>query len=152
MKFELDRHPFFWLTQVIGARDRELAQGLREFGLRVPEWRALAALYARKHSTMSELAELATIDRTTLTRTVDRMQDAGWLERLADDADMRVTRLSLTAAGRRMFDRIWPEVERLNALALEGLSRAEIRALQDVLSRMHANLEDYVDEGEPHAS
>jgi DNA-binding MarR family transcriptional regulator len=51
-----------------------------------------------------------------------------------------------------MFDRIWPEVERLNALALEGLSRAEIRALQDVLSRMHANLEDYVDEGEPHAS
>jgi MarR family transcriptional regulator, organic hydroperoxide resistance regulator len=152
VKFELDRHLFFWLTQVIGARDRELAQGLREFGLRVPEWRALAALYARKHSTMSELAELATIDRTTLTRTVDRMQDAGWLERLADDADMRVTRLSLTAAGRRMFDRIWPEVERLNALALEGLSRAEIRALQDVLSRMHANLEDYVDEGEPHAS
>lgn len=152
MKFDLDRHPFFWLTQVIGARDRELAQGLREFGLRVPEWRALAALYAKKHSTMSELAELATIDRTTLTRTVDRMQDAGWLERLADDADMRVTRLSLTAAGRRMFDRIWPEVERLNALALEGLSKAEIRALQDVLSRMHANLEDYVDEGEPHAS
>ena len=152
MKFELDRHPFFWLTQVIGARDRELAQGLRGFGLRVPEWRALAALYARRHSTMSELAELATIDRTTLTRTVDRMQDAGWLERLADDADMRVTRLSLTAAGRRMFDRIWPEVERLNALALEGLSKAEIRALQDVLSRMHANLEDYVDEGEPHAS
>jgi len=152
VKFELDRHPFFWLTQVIGARDRELAQGLREFGLRVPEWRALAALYAKKHSTMSELAELATIDRTTLTRTVDRMQDAGWLERRADEADMRVTRLSLTAAGRRMFDRIWPEVEKLNALALAGLSKAEIRALQDVLARMHANLEDYVAEGEPHAS
>ena len=152
MKFELDRHPFFWLTQVIGARDRELAQGLREFGLRVPEWRALAALYAKKHSTMSELADLATIDRTTLTRTVDRMQDAGWLERRADESDMRVTRLSLTAAGRRMFDRIWPEVEKLNALALAGLSKAEIRALQDVLARMHANLEDYVAEGEPHAS
>ena len=35
--FELERHVFFWLTQVIGARDRELAQGLRDFGLRVPE-------------------------------------------------------------------------------------------------------------------
>ncbi|MGQ0654497.1 MAG: MarR family winged helix-turn-helix transcriptional regulator [Betaproteobacteria bacterium] len=152
MKFELDRHPFFWLTQVIGARDRELAQGLRGLGLRVPAWRAFAALYAKKLCTMSELAELATIDRTTLTRTIDRMQDAGWLERLADETDMRVTRLSLTAAGRRMFDRIWPEVEKLNALALEGLSKAEIRQLQDILSRMHANLEDYVAEGEPHAS
>lgn len=152
MKFELDRHPFFWLTQVIAARDSELAQGLREFGLRVPEWRALAALYARRLCTMSELADLATIDRTTLTRTVDRMQEAGWLERRADAGDMRVTRLALTAAGRRMFDRIWPTVERLNALALEGLPQSDIQALRRILQRMRANLDDYVSEGESHAS
>jgi hypothetical protein len=58
--FELDRHVFFWLTQVIGARDRELAEGLRDCGLRVPEWRALAALHSRQREargcTMSELA------------------------------------------------------------------------------------------------
>ena len=147
MKFELDRHPFFWLTQVIGARDRELAQGLRDYGLRVPEWRVLAALHARRLCTMSDLAELATIDRTTLTRTIDRMAEAGWLERRADEADMRVTRLALTAAGRRTFDRIWHEVEKLNALALEGLSKAEIQQLQSILARMHANLEDYVSGG-----
>lgn len=152
MKFDLDSHPFFWLTQVIGARDRELSQGLKAYGLRVPEWRALAALYARKHCTMGELAELATIDRTTLTRTVDRMQDAGWLTRLADEADMRVTRLSLTAAGRRMFDRIWPEVQQLNALALEGLSQAEIQQLRRTLERMRTSLDAYVAEGETHAS
>jgi DNA-binding MarR family transcriptional regulator len=148
--FELDRHVFFWLTQVIGARDRELAQGLKDYGLRVPEWRALAALYSRRHCTMSELAELATIDRTTLTRTVDRMQDAGWLERLADEQDMRVTRLALTATGRKMFERIWPEVQRLNGLALEGLSKSEIESLKKVLERMRANLEAYV--GETHAA
>jgi MarR family transcriptional regulator, organic hydroperoxide resistance regulator len=148
--FALERHVFFWLTQAIGARDRELAQGLKDYGLRVPEWRALAALYARRDSTMSELAELATIDRTTLTRTVDRMQDAGWLERLADDEDMRITRLALTAAGRKMFERIWPQVQRLNELALDGLSKAEIDSLKRVLERMRANLEAYV--GETHAA
>ena len=89
--FELDQHLFFWLTQVIGARDRRLNQELKGFGLRVPEWRALAALYSRKHCTMSELADLASIDRTTLTRTIDRMEHAGWLERLSDGADMRIT-------------------------------------------------------------
>ena len=151
--FELDRHVFFWITQVIGARDRELAQGLREFGLRVPEWRCLAALYASKHETRScttsELADLATIDRTTLTRTVDRMQEAGWLERLADEVDMRVTRLALTASGKKMFERIWPEVQRLNELALAGLSNLEVISLRKTLGRMHANLEAYV--GEAHA-
>jgi MarR family transcriptional regulator, organic hydroperoxide resistance regulator len=147
--FELDRHVFFWLTQVIGARDRELAQGLKDFGLRVPEWRALAALYARRGCTTSQLAELSTIDRTTLTRTVDRMQEAGWIERLADGADLRVTRLALTAAGKKMFERIWPEVQRLNQLALDGLSKAEIDSLKRILERMRANLEAYV--GETHA-
>ncbi len=150
MRFALDRHPFFWLTQVIGARDRELAQGLRGYGLRVPEWRALAALYSTQGCTMSALAELATIDRTTLTRTVDRMQEAGWLARRADGADLRVTRLALTAAGRRMFERVWPDVQRLNDLALEGLSAAQIEALRKTLGRMRANLEDYVG-GETHA-
>jgi DNA-binding MarR family transcriptional regulator len=150
--FELDSHVFYWLTQVIGARDRELTQGLREFGLRVPEWRALAALYARRKCTMSELAELATIDRTTLTRTIDRMQDAGWLSRIADDNDMRVTRLELTTAGRRLFDKIWPTVQRLNELALAGLPKAEIEQLHKTLERMRSNLDEYVAEGETHAS
>lgn len=150
MKFDLDRHPFFWLTQVIGARDRELAQGLKDFGLRVPEWRALAALHARQRCTMSELADLATIDRTTLTRTVDRMQEAGWLARLADAEDMRVTRLALTASGKKLFERIWPAVEELNAIALAGISGPEIDSLKRILGRMRANLEDYV--GETHAA
>ena len=152
-EFDLDRHIFFWLTQVIGARDRELSQGLREFGLRVPEWRALAALYARQRETrictMGEIADLATIDRTTLTRTIDRMEEAGWLTRLADADDMRVTRLALTAAGRKMFERVWPTVQRLNDLAIAGLPRSEIQLLQKILERMRANLEAYV--GETHA-
>jgi DNA-binding MarR family transcriptional regulator len=150
MKFALDRHPFFWLTQVIAARDRELAQGLRDYGLRVPEWRTLAALYSKKRCTMSELADFATIDRTTLTRTVDRMQDAGWIARLADEADARITRLALTTAGRRMFERIWPAVQRLNNLALAGLSSAQIESLRRTLGRMRANLEEFTG-GETHA-
>jgi len=148
--FDLDRHVFYWLTQVIAARDRELTQGLREFGLRVPEWRVLAALYARQKCTMSELADLATIDRTTLTRTVDRMQDAGWLSRLSDSEDMRVTRLALTPAGRKLFDKIWPTVARLNELALAGLSKADVQLLHRLLEQMRSNLDAYV--GETHAA
>ena len=148
--FDLDTHVFYWLTQVIGARDRELTQGLREFGLRVPEWRALAALYARQRCTMSELADLSTIDRTTLTRTIDRMQGAGWLSRLADSDDMRVTRLELTASGRKLFEKIWPTVARLNELALAGLSKADVQHLHKLLEQMRTNLEAYV--GENHVA
>lgn len=141
-EFELDDHVFFWLTQVMGARDRRLNAELKDFGLRVPEWRALASIYSRRSCTMSELAELASIDRTTLTRTVDRMQEAGWLARSTDDEDMRVTRLALTAAGERLFARVWPAVSRLNDAAVAGLSAAMLQRLRDTLAQMKSNLDE----------
>src|SRR4051812_37569948 len=101
---------------------------------------------------MSELADVATIDRSTLTRSVDRMQDAGWLARLADSEDLRVTRLELTPSGRKLFEKVWPAVQRLNELALAGLPKGEIEQLHKTLERMRSNLEDYVSEGETHAS
>ena len=140
--FALDSHVFFWLTQVMGARDRRLSAELKAFGLRVPEWRALAAIYSRRACTMSELAELASIDRTTLTRTIDRMQQSGWLGRNADGEDMRITRLALTAAGERLFARVWPTVERLNEAALAGLSPAAVERLRATLAQMKTNLDE----------
>ena len=140
-RFDLERHTFFWLTQAIGSRDRRLAQELREFGLRVPEWRVLASLCARRRCSMSELADLATIDRTTLTRTVDRMEKAGSVTRLNDATDLRVTRLAPTAGGQRLFERIWPTVERLNQVAVEGLPSGAVDMLRWTLERMKTNLD-----------
>lgn len=139
--FELDSHLFFWLTQVMGARDRRLNAALKRFGLRAPEWRALAALHSRHKCTTSELAELSSIDRTTLTRTVDRMEGAGWLARRSDGEDMRITRLALTAAGERLFERVWPTVAELNEAALAGLSPAAQERLRATLAQMKSNLD-----------
>jgi DNA-binding MarR family transcriptional regulator len=139
--FDLEQHTFFWLTQVIGSRDRRLTQELRAFGLRVPEWRVLASLCARRRCSMSELADLATIDRTTLTRTVDRMEEAGWVARLNDASDLRITRLAPTANGERLFQRIWPTVEHLNRVAVEGLPAGAIDKLRQTLERMKTNLD-----------
>ena len=140
--FELDNHLFFWLTQVMGARDRRLSAELKGFGLRVPEWRVLAALYSRRKCAMSELAELASIDRTTLTRTIDRMEESGWLSRNADGDDMRVTRLALSAAGERLFARLWPTVSQLNDAAVAGLSPAMVERLRGALAQMKSNLDE----------
>jgi DNA-binding MarR family transcriptional regulator len=140
--FKLEGHLFFWLTQVIGARDRRLVSALKGFGLRVPEYRVLAALYARRRCSMSELADLSSIDRTTLTRTVDRMQGSGWLTRLGDAEDMRVTRLALTAAGEKLFARIWPAVDALNRAALDKLPPGTVEMLHRTLAQMKDNLEN----------
>jgi DNA-binding MarR family transcriptional regulator len=55
----------------------------------------------------------------------------------------------LTASGKKMFERVWPEVQRLNELALAGLSNSQVESLRKILGQMRTNLEDYV--GETHA-
>jgi DNA-binding MarR family transcriptional regulator len=139
--FDLDAHLFFWLTQVLGRRDRQLVAALKGHRLRVPEWRVLASLAGRQGSSMNELADLATIDRTTLSRTVDRMARAGWVARLSDADDMRVTRLALTASGRALFARVLPAVEELNRAALDGLPPGTVELVRWSLGEMCRNLD-----------
>jgi DNA-binding MarR family transcriptional regulator len=143
-QFSLERHVFFWMTQAIAARDRRLAVEMKGFGLRVPEWRALAALYARRKCSTSELSDLSSIDRTTLTRTMDRMEEAGWVERVTDPEDARVIRLALTPAGERLFQRIWPTVQQINRAAMEGLPAGAAETLRATLERMKSNLDNDV--------
>jgi DNA-binding MarR family transcriptional regulator len=140
-QFDLQRHPFFWITQVVAARDRALAAALKSADLRVPEWRVLASLYARKRLSMKELSDLSSIDRTTLTRTVDRLQETGRLMRLGDAEDLRVTRLALTAEGERLFARVWPDVERINRSATAALPQGAVDMLCWTLEQMKLNLD-----------
>jgi MarR family multiple antibiotic resistance transcriptional regulator len=140
--FELDQHLFFWFTQVLDRRDRHLAAALKPYSLRVPEWRALASLHSRHALSMSELADLTSIERTTLSRTVDRMVRKGWVVRLSDTSDMRVTRLAPTATGEKLFTRIWPAVQRLNEAAVAGLPAPVTELLKWALQQMRRSLDE----------
>lgn len=139
--FELDQHLFFWLTQVLDRRDRNLTRELKPFGLRVPNWRVLASLYSRHGLSMSELAALTSVDRTTLSRTIERMVRKGWILRMSDSSDMRVTRLALTAAGQRLFASIWPAVQRLNRSAVAEMPEPMVGLLCWGLQQMSHSLD-----------
>lgn len=114
-------HIFFWITQVMGRRDRLLTREFRPFNVRVAEWRVLLAITVQPGISMSEVADYASIDPTTLSRTVDQMLRAHWLIRTPDPRDMRVTRLTLTPEGIALFNELWPIADNVNRLACEGL-------------------------------
>ena len=141
--FELDHHVFYWMTQVTCSRDRQLATELRGHRLRVPEWRILALLKARHSLSLGATAVTVGLDHTTISRTVDRMVRAGRILRLSDAADMRVTRLSLTAEGVKLFEDVWPIVARLNREALarlpEGAAPLLCLALREIHGAMDAS-------------
>ena len=75
---------------------------------------------------MGELADLTSVDRTTLTRTLGLMENAGLVARRERKNDRRSVAISLTAKGRRMFARILPLTLAETDRALTRFSAQEI--------------------------
>ena len=138
--FVLEQHLFYLFGQAMGRRDRALAGALRRSGLNSTQWRVLAALHAHPDASMNALSEKTAVDRTTLTRTVDRMQADGLLERRQDDADRRARRLRLSEAGERVFARVLPLVLEQNRRAVDGIDAADQRRFRELLGRIIDNL------------
>lgn len=75
---------------------------LREIGLTSSQMVILTALEHSGGAKPAELCEVLKLDKSTLSRNVDRMERHGWISREACD-DARSHKLTLTEAGRAQF-------------------------------------------------
>ena len=140
-EFHLETHVFFLFTQIFGRRNRQLTDALRPLGISIPQWRVLAVLHERSDLTMNELADLTTVDRTTLTRALDKMVRGRLVERHADPKDRRSVLLRLSGAGHAALAQVLPRVIEQNERALAGFSKGEAASLRAMLHRMVDNLD-----------
>jgi DNA-binding MarR family transcriptional regulator len=138
--FKLEDHLFFYFSQILARRTRAINALLRPYGLDYPRWRVLAVLQEHSGATMGQLADLTSVDRTTLTRTLGLMEEARLVARQERESDRRSLVISLTPKGRRMFARILPLTLAETDRALTGFSSAEIAALRDRLKSIADNL------------
>ena len=105
---------------------------LRTLRTNYSEYAALHALvmagapYAMSPSKLNEWVGLSS---GGITKTVDRLESAGFVKRMPDPNDGRGVLVELTARGRKMASRIFDAGLRKYSETLERLSRAERRRL-----------------------
>lgn len=130
-----------YLVNRLGAR---LASGFSEevarFGVSLPEWRVLAALWPDLQRSQIELAALTAIETSTLSRLLAAMERRGLVRRARSATDARVVTVAASPAGRDTTRDILPLALRYEALATGGLRPAEVRCLKGLLSRVFASL------------
>lgn len=96
---------------------------------------AVETIGDRKALSMTELATSLGVTQPSVTKVVGALERGGVVTRLTDDADGRVSRLELTASGRRLraaIRKAWEDAERET---LAGLSAGERAELRDLLGR-----------------
>lgn len=131
------------MVRMEGSRKKILRPHFLELGLTLGmgQPRILNQLCRKDGITQKELADQCHLDVTTLSRTLDRMEEAGWLERTVHPGSRRSFFIRLTPEGRKKALRVREHFERLDEQMCRGFSPEELDQLENFLNRMQENLE-----------
>lgn len=112
----------------------------RDSGITALQWRLITYLKRHEGIRQGPLAELLEVEPITLSRMVDRLVEAGLVERRADPTDRRAWRLYLAPRAADLLDSMREIAQSLTDEATEGLSTDERELLIALVERVRANL------------
>ena len=131
---------------LLGDRSRLLRRAfddrVRAVGVTGPQARLLMFLSRNEGENQGFYAEQLDVEAITLCRMVDRMADAGLIERRPDPADRRAWRLHLTNKSKAMIVGLRECVDRLIEEMLAGITTTERETFARILTAIGTNLGD----------
>jgi DNA-binding MarR family transcriptional regulator len=105
----------------------------------------LAVLHDTGPQRLSGLAAHLQLDKSTVSRQLDALQERGMAERLPDPDDRRAQQLALTERGRRALRAVRAQRRRMLREAVGDWSDQDLDALVRLLRRLHHDLFDHTD-------
>ena len=119
---------------------RDFERRAVELGVTRAQWRVLARLSRQDGLRQVELADALDVEPITLCRMIDRLEEAGLVERRADEEDRRAWRIHLTPKALPLIETLRGIAEDFLAEALAGISETEQARVRDVLARVRSNV------------
>jgi DNA-binding MarR family transcriptional regulator len=113
-----------------------LAVGL---GVTRAQWKVLFKLTRHPGLRQVELADLLELEPITLCRIVDRLEEAGLVERSRDPEDRRAWKLHVTAKAQPLVEKLRAVGAELVGQAFAGIDPEEIEITRKVLARAREN-------------
>ena len=116
------------------------ARHLRNTGLHAGQERIIEVLAESGTMTPGELAETLGVRPPTITKTISRLQEQGFVQRVRSDSDGRQVVVSLTEMGRNVLGAMKKSAAKAQKQALKGLKKKERKQLDKILAKMEGNL------------
>jgi len=115
-----------------------LARMLEPHDLTPQQWIVLGVLWRQDGVSVGEIATYMRSEKPAVSRLVDRMEKAGWVQKSASSSDARSILVSATpkANEKRQLLRLY---EDLNEVLLQGFSSEEVEQLFSMLGRVRDN-------------
>jgi MarR family transcriptional regulator, organic hydroperoxide resistance regulator len=116
------------------------ADALAGAHLSIVSWRVLAVLSDKGGLRQTDLAEMTSIDASTLSRLITRLVHDGLVRRTRSQEDSREVAVALTRKAETSLRKLVPIAVGLQKTATRNLSKQDLVTLKRVLRKMHDNL------------
>ena len=135
------------LSAVAGAMVVRLCEG--GYGITRREWAVVAQLYDNGSLPPSVLAERMHRDRARTSRTLTALVQKKLLLRTIPAHNRRSALVSLTPAGRQLYEALMPQIQAINSQILSALPGAEVARFDAALDQLQARAQSLLTELSP---
>jgi DNA-binding MarR family transcriptional regulator len=143
LKAEMEiEHALGWLfPDIHRLLSKDFDSRVAGLGLTRAQWRVLFTIErAAAPLTQTEIADLTEIEKAPLGKTLDRLEQGGWIVRRSDPNDRRARRVSVTAKIEKAFPIAAAAAKGTFARALQGMRQSEVKELIAKLEKLKRNL------------
>jgi len=100
---ELHSSSIYWLGRLATQMQESFNGVVAEHDVSWAQWMVLNAVYFEKAKTPAQIAQHIGVDRSAITRLVDRLESKGLVIRSRENADRRSINIELTTKGRNLI-------------------------------------------------
>lgn len=141
MKFDMDNSLGFILNKTALLSKAHFNNYLKEYDISPEQWSLVFRVVERSGLTQKELSDSTYKDQANITRSIDRLEQKGFLKRIENPNDRRSFQLIPTQDAIALVERIIPLSQAFNAELTQGFSEEETKMLIALLNKVHHNLE-----------
>ena len=130
----------YLMNRIMARWNTNVVDELRDFDMTTAQMRALAVLSVSSSVTINELSVFAVTEQSTMSRTLDTLEELGYIRRQPRPDDMRVRDVSITVKGRSAFDKVWPKMYGGLLQMFDGVEEDEYRIFLGTLHKVLRNI------------
>lgn len=112
----------------------------RRIGVTRAQWHTLSVLKRNEGCNQGALADLLEVEPITVGRMIDRLEDAGLVERRRDPADRRVWRIHLTGKAQPILIELRTIADTMIDEVMEGVNPQDRARMHAALMALRTNL------------
>lgn len=133
-------YPLFYISMIQNENFQNLDRIIKPFDLGRIEFRVLACLHDRDGLGIGELANMCLVKHSAVSVLTQSMEERGLVKRVRDEKDHRVTRVKITAAGRRKANDLMPLIFEHQKFLTGDLTKREYDELMRLLKNIYSRV------------